>query len=163
MEGDLDVLIQTIESVVDAGTTQLSLDENLFIHKYLAVAYAKYPEKKELAKYHMLRLLEGRPSANLYDMSASDEVYGIFDRVKAEHHARTGINSDPSVNPATAAQSTSSSNHHREKSIGANPESKAHLYWIGGLAAVGAGVGLTLYLWPEPEPKVIRNRNPIEN
>ncbi len=179
MEGDLDVLIQRIESLIDDGPGPQSPEESLFIHKYLAVAYAKYPEKRELAKYHMLRLLDGRPDANLYDMSASDEVYAIFDRVKAEREARLGLApsatpGNPGVGgpgadtkagggnaaPGVAARSASSSDRPGSDGAGA---SHSRLYWLGGLAAIGVGAGLAVYLWPDPEPKVVTRTALIDN
>lgn len=170
MEGDLDVLIQRIESLLDDGPGPQSPEESLFIHKYLAVAYAKYPEKRELAKYHMLRLLDGRPDANLYDMSASDEVYAIFDRVKAEREARLGLTASPHPeNPGAAAASEAvPRSATRSETAPAGPgtvssASHARLYWLGGLAALGIGAGLAFYLWPEPEPKVVTRTATIDN
>lgn len=175
LDGDFDILIVSAEKALKSAACATA-SESLFVHKHLAVVYAKYPEKSEVAKYHMVRMLNIDLNATLYDMDASDVVYTLFDRVKAENDVRVKRRTATNPKPYAATGGIQSKNSDPGSSDpqrvwrvepNARPKanregnSKKWLYWVGGISAVGLGVGVTAYLWPDPKPTI--EVNPVDN
>jgi hypothetical protein len=134
-DGDFPAVIRSIDAFTQRRKAW-SRDDSLFIAKHLGVVYAANPDTRELGRYHMVRLLELEPAADLSDMYVSDEIHEVFQRVRKENEARI-----------------------RESAARAEAERKAHAplwkkpwAWAAGSAAV-AGVTVAILLWPEGKPR----------
>lgn len=122
-DGDFPSVLSAIDSFT---TTHKKYDrqDSAFIAKHLAVVYSANPDTREKGKYYMIRLLEADPNADLVDMYVSDEIDGIFSKVKKEY-----------------------ANHRREQAVRAAvrpPAWKSPWVWAGGIALAGA-VGFLAY------------------
>jgi hypothetical protein len=172
-DGDFDILITLAESAIKSAA-HATASESLFVHKHLAVVYAKNPEKGEMAKYHMIRMLNIDPQATLYDMDASDAVYALFDRVKAENDVRIRRRSGATPTSTGSRQKTRGFdggpsdikrewNVEPDKKVASRQDgdSKQWLYWVGGISAVGLGVGIAAYLWSDSKSNIVIN--PVDN
>lgn len=83
-DGDFDKVIRDLEGFQKSGRKCLHSD-SLFLEKHLAVVYASNPATRELGRYHMHKLLDVFPSADLIDMFVGEEVDAVFDKVRKEH------------------------------------------------------------------------------
>lgn len=81
------------------GACTCSRDDSVFAEKHLAVVLAANPVTRELGRYHMHRLLELAPRADLLDMYIGEEVDGVFEKVRKEHALRAA---EPAAVPAVA-------------------------------------------------------------
>lgn len=78
------------------GACACTRDDSVFAEKHLAVVLAANPVTRELGRYHMHRLLELAPRADLLDMYIGEEVDGVFEKVRKEHALREA---DPAPKP----------------------------------------------------------------
>jgi len=99
-DGDFDKVIRELEGFQKSGRKCLHSD-SLFLEKYLAVVYAANPATRELGRYHMHKLLDIFPSADLIDMFVGEEVDGVFDKVRKEHSLGKSASAVPA--PRTVA------------------------------------------------------------
>lgn len=95
--GDFDKVIKALEGFQKSGRA-CTAAESLFLEKHLAVVYAANPGTRELGRYHMYKLLDLAPQADLLDMFVGEEVDGVFDKVRKEHSLRTAAKKPASVN-----------------------------------------------------------------
>jgi hypothetical protein len=86
-DGEFDKVIQALEAFSKSGKT-CSSGDSVFLEKHLAVVYAANPGTRELGRYHMFRMLDIAPGADLLDMFVGEEVDGVFDKVRKEHALR---------------------------------------------------------------------------
>jgi hypothetical protein len=86
-DGEFDKVIQSLEAFSKSGRT-CSFSDSVFLEKHLAVVYAANPGTRELGRYHMFRMLDLAPGADLLDMFVGEEVDGVFDKVRKEHALR---------------------------------------------------------------------------
>ncbi|MEO7427193.1 MAG: hypothetical protein ABI036_18540 [Fibrobacteria bacterium] len=86
--GDFDKVIKELEAYQKADRFSFP-GERVFLEKYLAVVYAANPGTRELGRYHMYRLLDLAPEADLLDMFVGEEVDAVFDKVRKEHSLRS--------------------------------------------------------------------------
>jgi hypothetical protein len=83
-------------------------DDSVFAEKHLAVVLAANPATRELGRYHMFRLLDLAPRADLLDMYVGEEVDAVFDKVRKEHDLRAAdaAAKGPAPLPAVARSAT---------------------------------------------------------
>jgi hypothetical protein len=81
------------------GACACTRDDSVFAEKHLAVVLAANPVTRELGRYHMHRLLELAPRADLLDMYIGEEVDGVFEKVRKEYALRAA---EPPARPAAA-------------------------------------------------------------
>ncbi len=87
-DGDFEKVIKELEAYQKSGR-KCAPSESLFIEKYLAVVYAANPGTRELGRYHMFRMLDLAPGADLLDMFVGEEVDAVFEKVRKEHSLRS--------------------------------------------------------------------------
>ncbi len=88
-DGSFEIVVDTLEAFLKTHRI-FRREDSLFIAKHLAVVYASNPASREKGKYHMRRLLESDPSANLMDMYVSDDLDRVWEKVRAEYFAARG-------------------------------------------------------------------------
>lgn len=97
--GDFDKVIRAAEAFLATGKA-CSQADSVFLEKHLAVVYAANPGTRERGRYHMLRMLDLHPKADLLDMFVGEEVDGIFEKVRKESaHKRAALARPPSARP----------------------------------------------------------------
>lgn len=110
-DGEFDKVIKDLESFLKSRRA-CSHAESVFVAKHLSVVYAAHPGTRELGRYHMFRLLDLSPGADLLDMFVGDEVGGVFEKVGKEYALRNpsrvparkpAVHSDPAAMAAPAA------------------------------------------------------------
>jgi hypothetical protein len=106
-DGDFDKVIKELETYQKAGRFS-SPSERLFVEKYLAVVYAANPGTRELGRYHMYRLLDLSPGADLLDMFVGEEVDAVFDKVRKEHSLRSSAGKPAATKPAESRPAATS-------------------------------------------------------
>lgn len=107
--GDFDKVIQSLEGFQKTRRT-CSLSDSMFLEKHLAVVYAANPATRERGRYHMYKLLDMAPNADLIEMFVGEEVDGIFTKVRKEHEVKNPtIASEVKPNEATQSKTIASS------------------------------------------------------
>jgi hypothetical protein len=86
-DGEFEKVLRELEAYGKGQCTCLR-DDSLFAEKHLAVVLAANPATRELGRYHMFRLLDLSPRADLLDMYVGDEVDAVFDKARKEHDLR---------------------------------------------------------------------------
>lgn len=86
-EGEFEKLVREL-SAYGKGECSCTRDDSAFAEKHLAVVLAANPSTRELGRYHMFRLLDLSPHADLLDMYVGEEVDGVFEKVRKEHDLR---------------------------------------------------------------------------
>ncbi len=170
-DGDFDKVVKTLEAFLARNSTY-SRSDSVFVAKHLAVVYSANPQTREKGKYHMYRLLEMVPSAELVDMFVSDEVDRIFDKVRKEFVLRQknfGVDSSQMALPdrpianetkTGMAAASSQSNTPAPKSSQETKVSQRGVdpiwWWVaGGVVALGAGITAAVIMsQPEEEATV---------
>lgn len=85
--GEFEKVIRVLEAFRESGRRCRKAD-SVFLEKHLAVVYAADPRTRERGRYHMLRMLDLEPEADLLDMFVGEAVDGIFEKVRRESRVR---------------------------------------------------------------------------
>jgi hypothetical protein len=88
--GDFDKVIKDLDGFLKSGR-KCPRSDSLFLEKHLAVVYAANPATRELGRYHMHKLLDLSPSAEILDMFVGEEVDNVFEKVRKEHALSKGV------------------------------------------------------------------------
>lgn len=129
-------------NILETGSKEKRVYEHkdsVFILKHLGVMYAAKYETREKGKYYLHKLLTVEPTAQIFDMYASDMIYTIFKNIQAEYAESNGHNS--ASTPQTAGIPKTSSPSKGRKT----------LYWVGA-STVAAAFGVTAYFLLATEP-----------
>jgi hypothetical protein len=103
-EGEFEKVVREL-AAYGKGACACTRDDSVFAEKHLAVVLAANPVTRELGRYHMHRLLELSPRADLLDMYIGEEVDGVFEKVRKEHALRAAEPAaKPAPKPAVAVQ-----------------------------------------------------------
>ncbi len=86
-DGEFERILRELEPY-GKGQCACAKDDSIFAEKHLAVVLAAAPATRELGRYHMFRLLDLSPRADLLDMYVGEEVDAVFDKVRKEHDLR---------------------------------------------------------------------------
>jgi hypothetical protein len=86
-DGEFERILRELEPY-GKGQCTCAKDDSIFAEKHLAVVLAAAPATRELGRYHMFRLLDLAPRADLLDMYVGDEVDAVFEKVRKEHDLR---------------------------------------------------------------------------
>lgn len=97
-DGEFERILRELEPY-GKGQCACAKDDSIFAEKHLAVVLAAAPATRELGRYHMFRLLDLSPRADLLDMYVGDEVDAVFEKVRKEHALRAA---DPAAAKAPA-------------------------------------------------------------
>jgi len=101
-DGEFERILRELEPY-GKGECACVKDDSIFAEKHLAVVLAAAPATRELGRYHMFRLLDLSPRADLLDMYVGDEVDAVFEKVRKEHDLRASDPLGKAPAPATAA------------------------------------------------------------
>ncbi len=85
--GDFEKVIPALEAFLESGA-RCRKEDSVFLEKHLSVVYAANPATRERGRYHMMRMLELDPGADLLDMFVGEEVDRIFEKVRKESRMR---------------------------------------------------------------------------
>ncbi len=93
------------------GECACGKDDSAFAEKHLAVVLAAAPATRELGRYHMFRLLDLSPRADLLDMYVGEEVDAVFEKVRKEHDLRAAnaVAKAPDPKPAAISKPAAAS------------------------------------------------------
>lgn len=103
-DGEFEKVLRELEAY-GKGQCACVRDDSVFAEKHLAVVLAANPATRELGRYHMFRLLDLSPRADLLDMYVGDEVDAVFDKARKEHDLRAKDPIGKASVPAPAARS----------------------------------------------------------
>ncbi|MBW8886281.1 MAG: hypothetical protein JF616_00880 [Fibrobacteres bacterium] len=101
-DGEFERILRELEPY-GKGQCACVKDDSIFAEKHLAVVLAAAPATRELGRYHMFRLLDLSPRADLLDMYVGDEVDAVFEKVRKEHDLRASDSQGKTPAPASAA------------------------------------------------------------
>jgi hypothetical protein len=87
-DGEFERILRELEAY-GRGECSCAKDDSVFAEKHLAVVLAAAPATRELGRYHMFRLLDLSPRADLLDMYVGEEVDAVFEKVRKEHDLRS--------------------------------------------------------------------------
>ncbi len=154
MNGDFDQVVNALEDY-KRQKDSLTLDEQIFLYKYLGVIYSANPDTRQKGEAYLYSLLRLAPTATVLDMYIGDTVESIFNLVK-ERYRNTNSQSDRFTkadslskkeeenNILTASSATAPkiedpvSDQPKDTSLNTKKKSKnTWMYWTAG------GVGLT--------------------
>lgn len=151
LEGDFDLAIRTLESVMKSKKA-LTHADSVFIFKHLGVMYAATPATREKGRFYISQLIAIEPTVKILDMYASDTIYLIFRNAQEELESKrtakvTVVDTVPAPEPAMPATLP----------VAAAPApvpSKSNTkFWVTGGAVVALGaMGILYILLDDPEP-----------
>jgi hypothetical protein len=118
-DGEFEKVVREL-AAYGKGACACSRDDSVFAEKYLAVVLAANPVTRELGRYHMHRLLDLSPRADLLDMYIGEEVDGVFEKVRKEHALRAA---DPAAKPAVVGRVPAPENRASLPTASAHPAS----------------------------------------
>jgi hypothetical protein len=151
--GDFEVVLTHIEGYQKRHPRH-SLADSIFIAKHLAVVHASNPQTREKGRYHMFRMLEMDPSADLVDMFISQDLDVMFEKVRKEFLVRQN-RGQKALTPYAPTPHSKVDPPKAEKVdrlppapiAEAAPKKSGNTWiWIAGGAAVAAGAVTAYYL-----------------
>lgn len=119
-DGEFEKVLRELEAY-GKGQCACVRDDSLFAEKHLAVVLAANPATRELGRYHMFRLLDLSPRADLLDMYVGDEVDAVFDKARKEHDLRAKDPIGKASAPAPAPRSAPADRAAKASSASATP------------------------------------------
>lgn len=147
-EGDFDKVRITLQEFSRLNPVH-SLEDSIFIAKYLAVVYAANPATREMGRSYMFRLLKLQPTAKIVDLFVSEDIDRIFEKTKEEFvaHQET-LKREAQKKDLKKSDETGDKKSKTPLTLEKKPRARTWLWVTGGITLAVAGGTLVYFLTP---------------